>query len=106
MQNEHLRRPELLHDYRVHARRSDPNTRAIVQDGAHDHNPQLALRPIGSADSTPFNNAEIVRADAHDVAGVQLPAAPELRLTVDGHVTAGDQGLGLRPTRDSAGKLE
>lgn len=47
-----------------------------------------------------------IRAYAHDVTGMELSAAPQLRFTVDGHLTAGDEGLGLRSARGSAGKLE
>jgi hypothetical protein len=49
---------------------------------------------------------EIIRADAHNVTVVELSAPPQLRLTVDGHVTAADQGLGIRSVRGSTGKLE
>lgn len=52
------------------------------------------------------NDAEIIRAHAHNVTGMELSAAPQLRLTVYGHVTAGDQGLGIRSVRGSTGKLE
>ncbi len=52
------------------------------------------------------NDAQIVRAHAHDVTGMELSAAPQLRLTIDGHLTAGDQRLGIRSARCSTGKLE
>ncbi len=52
------------------------------------------------------DDVEIIRADAHNVTGVELSAPAQLRLTVDGHVTAGDKGLGIRPARGSTGKLE
>jgi hypothetical protein len=52
------------------------------------------------------NNAQIIDAHAHNVTGMELSAAPELRLTVNGHPAAGDQGLGIGSARGSAGKLE
>ena len=44
-QHEYLGRAEFLHHYRLHARRSDLDTRAIVLDRSPKHNPQLGLRP-------------------------------------------------------------
>jgi len=52
------------------------------------------------------NDAQIIYAHAHNVTGMELSAAPELRVTVDGHLTAGDQGLGIRSARGSTGKLQ
>jgi len=52
------------------------------------------------------NDAQIVCAHAHQVAGMELSAASQLRLTVDGHLTAGDQRLRVRSARGSTGKLE
>ena len=37
---------------------------------------------------------------------MELSAAPQLRLAVDGHLTAGDQGLGIRSAGGNTGKLE
>jgi hypothetical protein len=37
---------------------------------------------------------------------MELSPTPQLELTVDGHLTAGDQGLGIRSARGSTGKLE
>lgn len=52
------------------------------------------------------DDAQVICAHAHRVAGMELSAAPHLGLTVDDHLTAGDQGLGIRSARGSTGKLQ
>jgi hypothetical protein len=52
------------------------------------------------------NDAQIVGAHVNNVTGTELSAAPQLKLTVDGHLTSGDQGLGIRAARRRTGKLE
>lgn len=52
------------------------------------------------------NDEQIIGANANNITGMELSAAPQLRLAVDGHLTAGDQSLGIRPARGSTGKLE
>ncbi len=42
----------------------------------------------------------------NDVTGMELPATPELRFTVDGHLTPGDQGLCLGAAGGGTGQLE
>ena len=49
---------------------------------------------------------QIIRRYANNVTGMELSAAPQLRFTVDDHLTTGDQGLGIRSARGSTGKLE
>ncbi len=51
------------------------------------------------------NDAKIIRSHAHNVTGVELSAAPQFRLTIDGHLTAGDQGLGVRSPRAAPASL-
>jgi hypothetical protein len=52
------------------------------------------------------DSAQSTGAHAHNVTGMELSASPQLRLTVDGHLATGDQGLGTRSSRGSTGKLE
>lgn len=52
------------------------------------------------------NDAQIIRAHINNVTWVELPAAPQLGLTIDGHLTACDQELGLRPARGDTSKLQ
>ena len=52
------------------------------------------------------DDAQIIFAHAHDVAGTELSAAPQFGLTVDGHLTAGDQRLGVGSGGGSTGELE
>ena len=52
------------------------------------------------------NDAQIVHTYAHNVTVMELSAAPELGLTVDGHPAAGDQRFSICSACGSAGKLE
>ena len=52
------------------------------------------------------DDAQIICAHAHRVAGMELSATPQLGLTVDDDLTAGNQGLGIRSARGSTGKLQ
>ncbi len=52
------------------------------------------------------NDAQLACADSHHVPGVELAAAPQLRLAVDGYLPAGDQGLGVRSVRGYTGQLQ
>ena len=51
-------------------------------------------------------NAQIISAHVNNVAWMELPAAPQLGLTIDGHLTARDQDLGARSTRGDTSKLQ
>jgi hypothetical protein len=51
-------------------------------------------------------DAKLFGPDANHVARVELAASPKLGLTVDPHLTVGDQGLRLRASSRGAGKLE
>lgn len=52
------------------------------------------------------NDAQIIRAHINNVTWMELPAAPQLGLTIDGHLTACDQELGLRSARGDTSKLQ
>jgi hypothetical protein len=52
------------------------------------------------------NDAQIIRAHINNVTWMELPAAPQLGLTIDGHLTARDQELGLRSARGDTTKLQ
>ena len=60
----------------------------------------------GAVQHSAGDDAQIIGPRADNVAWVELSAAPELGLAVDGHLTAADQGLGVRSARGDPGKLE
>ena len=52
------------------------------------------------------NDAQIIPADVNNVTWMELSAAPQLGLTIDGHVAVGDQELGFRSARGDPRKLQ
>ena len=52
------------------------------------------------------DDAQVSAADPDHVTRMQLPATPELGLTVDSDLAAGDQTLGICAARDDSGELE
>ena len=52
------------------------------------------------------NYAQIIHPHANNVTWMELSASPQLRLTVDSHLTASDHGLGVGSARGGTGKLE
>jgi hypothetical protein len=52
------------------------------------------------------NDAQIIPADVNEITWMELPAAPQLGLTIDGHLAAGDQELGVRSARGDSRKLQ
>ena len=52
------------------------------------------------------DDAQIIRAHLNDVTWTELSAAPQLGLTIDSHLTARDQELGVRSTRGDTSKLQ
>jgi hypothetical protein len=52
------------------------------------------------------NDAQIIRAHLNNVTWMELSAAPQLGLTIDGHLTGCDQELGLSSARGDTSKLQ
>jgi hypothetical protein len=52
------------------------------------------------------NDAQIISAHVNNVTWMELSAASQLGLTIDGHLTARDQELGLSSARGDTSKLQ